>query len=245
MKHYSLEDLSSLISQACVSSDSWLIPENSLFTEVLWNQMYSTTPQETLRCDQLFTKLTAYYKMDADQISSTIHSIAFDAYSRKDVIFAEFCFRLARRYKNDISYSNNLAYTLRRHHEMDMDTQAEIISLLLPGIIENEEFSIVNMALFFAINLGTSNDWITADKLIQQLEQEPSGVERWWSDLATQSDAEGYLVILWLLRHKKIFYLDSIGTHDEIIAKVKAAYFNAPSWLFNMDMVPEPPTNND
>ena len=227
-----MEEVEIKVKSVLSSSEIVLFPDSDIFEEILWNLLYSTEPSTTLRCEQLLSQLTVAYRMDCADVARVFHSIAYETYMQKNVDFAEYCFRKACRLCDDDSYNNNLAYTLRRHHKMDASTKAEIISLLLPGVKKNESFSMVNMALLFADKLGLESDWEIADDLIKNLVEPISGIEAWWKELAVSGEAEGYLIILWLLRHNKISSSE-LGTYHDLSIKVKSEYPHAPGWLFD------------
>lgn len=232
MKRYSLEELRTLIQTKCSGVCEWDYPDGELFASVLWGQLYSTSPADTLIYEQMLAQLKITYKLDADRLSEIFNSIAVTTYEEKDYLLSEYCLRQACKMRESISNRNNLAFLLRRHDQMDDMTKAEIITLLLPGIKENEGFSIVNMSLHFAVRLGTESDWQTAESLMKLLDESIFAIEQWWGNMASEEEPEGYLVIMWLLRHGKLKQSD-IGTLEELIEKVEKLYPNAPKWLFD------------
>lgn len=232
MEIYSLNNLQKLIQAKYSTTDECEFPDERLFTSILWNQLYSSSPTDILLCEQMISRLSVIYKLDVEQLAGIFHSIAYNSYEEKEYLFSAYCFRQACKMKESVSYRNNLAFVLRRHHQMEDVTKMEIIDLLLPGIKEKESFSIVNMSLFLSEVLATENDWQTADSLMKLLDEENFEIEQWWSNMASKNEAEGYLVIMWLLRHGKIEH-SGIGTFETIIRKVENLYPQAPKWLFN------------
>ena len=79
-----------------------------------------------------------------------------------------------------------------------------LIVVILDGVKKREPFSLINMALHFARNLGRQDDWRLSDRMIGLLGGEGSDVSSavdWWQNLAEENDEEGVLVLCWLERH--------------------------------------------
>ena len=160
-----------------------------------------------------------------------LHTIAFEAYEAGDIDYAEYLFRSACDLVDDNSFNNNLAYVIRRKNNTPINS-CEAITLLLPGIQEREPFCLINMGLLFALNLSTMEDWKTADKLFALLPDDLNGADTWWEILGKNSESEGFLVHLFLLRHRKIEH-SSLGTIQSIYANLKKNLDVIPEWLAN------------
>ena len=139
-------------------------------------------------------------------MSTTIGTIGYDLYDKNAPKLAESSFRIAVNMCPDTSYSTNLAYVCRRHKDMVSTSDVEVIDLLLGGVKKRNPYSLINMAIHFAQNLGQEADWRLADRMIGLLksdEKETDSAIQWWNNLAKEDDDEGILVLCWLERHGK------------------------------------------
>lgn len=149
-------------------------------------------------------------------------SLGRDAYEIKNYILAELAFHAANNPKN-ISASNNLAYIIRRGEVGDVTkyNSRDIADLLKDGVQSKNTFSLINMALFWALKVGDSDSWELADKIIQMVSSdELSSALDWWLNVARNGDVEGYLVHLWMLKHNKI-QMTPLGAKEELLERVK------------------------
>ena len=149
-------------------------------------------------------------------------SLGREAYEINNYILAELAFQAANNPKN-ISVSNDLAYIIRRGEIGDTAkyNSRDIVDLLKEGVQNKDTFSLINMALFWALKVGDLDSWELADNLIQMVSSnELSSVLDWWLSLAKKGDVEGYLVHLWLLKHNKI-QMTPLGTMEELLGRVK------------------------
>lgn len=181
------------------------------------------------RLDQLLGMVRRSSGTDVSSYAHVLHSIAFEEYESGDINFAEYLLRSACDLVDDNSLNNNLAYVLRRKRN-DAINSCEIITLLLPGVQEREPFCIINMALFFALNLSTPNDWKTADDLFALLPDGLSGADFWWEKLGKNNESEGYLAHFFLLRHKKIEH-SNLGSIKSIAMRLTKSIDGFPEWL--------------
>lgn len=161
-----------------------------------------------------------------------IGDIGYKCYRLKSVALAEWVYRYALELNESTGTQNNLAYILRRHRETLCSSHKEIIDLLLDGVRRQEPFSLTNMALHYALNLGTPDDWHLADRLIKLIEDDDiASIYQWWGDLAASGDPEGILVLCWLNRHNKLpIPLDQACS--SWIRQINDHYSNIPDWLF-------------
>lgn len=102
---------------------------------------------------------------------------------------------------------------------------------LKEGVRKREPFSLINMALLWALNVGDADSWDLADQLMMLVPKENvSGALSWWAKAAEDGDTEGYLVHLWLLRHNKIL-MSPLGTKEELFLRVKKEIKNLPDFF--------------
>lgn len=165
-------------------------------------------------------------------LGTVIGEIGYRCYQLRSPALAEWVYRYANDLNETNNSRNNLAYILRRHRNDLHATNAEIIDLLTEGVRRQDSFSLMNMALHFALNLGTENDWRLADRLIKLIAEDSiCAVYQWWHDLAAKEDPEGILAVYWLNRHDKLpIPLEQAG--DPWIARINDHYSNIPQWFF-------------
>lgn len=154
-----------------------------------------------------------------------------DAYEINNYILAELAFQAANNPKN-ISASNDLAYIIRRGEVGDTAkySSRDVVDLLKEGVQNKDAFSLINMALFWALKVGDLDSWELADNLIQMVSSDGlSSALNWWLSLAKKGDVEGDLVHLWLLKHNKI-QMTPLGTRGELLERVKKE-INLPAFF--------------
>lgn len=153
------------------------------------------------------------------------------AYTNGELEKAEKAFSLAAS-KGDNNAKNNLAYMIRRGETiMEANKRMSVAARMLQdGAKRGESFALVNMALLFALNLGTKRDWMIADQLMALLADDIDSVCFWWENIAQKDDPEGWLIHLWLLRQRKIDE-SSLGSFEGVAEKVKSSYDNLPPWI--------------
>lgn len=153
------------------------------------------------------------------------------SYSMGNLANAEKAFSILAS-KGNSTGKINLAYMIRRG-ETSMENNKKIsfaARLLQDEIKRKNDFALVNMALLFALNLGTEHNWKIADQLVALVEDDIDSVCSWWEALAQKDDSEGWLVHLWLLRQRKIDE-SSLGSFGSVAEKVKSSYDNLPPWI--------------
>lgn len=168
-------------------------------------------------------------KVDKSDMAMVMSDVGFAAFENGEAEVAEAAFRVVIEMSNNNTNRNNLAYVIRRRGNLNGERIREVIDLLSDGVRFCSSYSLVNMALLFGLELGTDSDWKLADTLISKI-MEPSGVVTWWQEQGLKNDAEGYLVHLWLLRHR-IVADSALGPRELLWEKVSAAYSKAPAWL--------------
>lgn len=165
---------------------------------------------------------------------SVFSHMGMDSYTNGNFVVAEEAFRRAVAYCREdmlrVGYANNLAYLIRRKEIRNPQSASgkEIVELLKPGVAKKDTFSLINMALFWALNIGTEDDWKIADELISLVSRSDAhGAYLWWLDVGNKDDVEGHLVHLLLIRNGKIAK-SPLGEMEILFNKVKAKYAAIP-----------------
>jgi uncharacterized protein YrzB (UPF0473 family) len=156
-----------------------------------------------------------------------------NAYAKKNFAVAERAFRKASEEKKNLRACNNYAYMIRRGEVENPSryTAVDAAELLKPGVEEKEPFSMINMALVWALNVGDADSWALADKIMSLLpDNDVNAVLYWWQQAAMDGDVEGELVHLWLLRHTKA-EKSPLGSYAELLAHVSAKIKNLPEFF--------------
>lgn len=204
------------------------------FLESIASRLETETEEEHI--NYLFKVLD-----DNDLSECSVYShMGMESYSNGNFIVAEEAFRRAVAFCQEdvqrVSYANNLAYLIRRKEIRNPEkaSSKEIVELLKPGIVKKDTFSLINMALFWALNIGEEDDWKMADVLISLISK--SDVHRaylWWLDVGNKDDVEGQLVHLLLIRNGKIAK-SPLGEMKTLFDKVKAQYAAIPTEFKNI-----------
>lgn len=166
--------------------------------------------------------------------ASYYSGLGMSAYELKNYMVAEQAYRLAVDLCVEdyliIGYKNNLAYLLRRKEieNPDKRSEKEIPLLLRDGVAKKDTFSLINMALFWALEHGGEESWNLADKLASYVDKnDVMGALEWWKGIALADEAEGYLVHLLLVRHGKVASTP-VGSIGELFDRVKKDYPEIP-----------------
>lgn len=158
--------------------------------------------------------------------------IAMNCYDQKDFETAVYVFRKLAE-MNDSRAKNNLAYMIRRK-ETEGITKPPILEamlLLREGIEDKEGFSLVNMALIFALDLGEAKDCQIADVMVSEIpDDEVEDIFHWWKRLADEGEPEGEIVLLWLLRHGKVKQ-NQVENVKELQNNLLEKVGKIPEWL--------------
>lgn len=157
---------------------------------------------------------------------------AMNSYDQKDFETAVYAFRKLVE-ADDSRAKNNLAYMIRRKEAVGRTKPPilEAMILLREDIEHKGGFSLVNMALIFALNLGEERDWRTADEMVSEIPgDEVEDIFHWWKGLADEGDPEGALVLLWLLRHRKVKQ-SQLGNVKELQKLITEKFGKMPEWL--------------
>jgi TPR repeat protein len=122
----------------------------------------------------------------------------------------------------------NLAYLVRRG-EISGETAPSLDELLAKGLSQSTDLAILNQALRLARGIQCTANWRRADRLILRLGSH-SDILPWWSGRAREGDAEGHLVVGWLVRHQ--LALDPDGsTPAERMQRARAGGWPIPAWM--------------
>lgn len=225
-----ISKLSKQVERFCSNPSSLFQDENkSLLVELLKSFYYEEDCLTRNKLEQLLGVVRRSSETDVSTYAHILHSIAFEEHELGHVDFSEYLFRSACDLVDDSSLNNNLAYVLRRKRA-DAINNGEIITLLLPGVKEQEPFCMINMGLLFALNFSAPNDWKTADDLFSLLPEGLNGADSWWEDLGNKDETEGYLVHFFLLRHEKIKQ-SSLGSIKSIVMRLSKSIDGFPEWL--------------
>lgn len=225
-----IEKLNIRVAQFCSAPSPLLLAENkALLTELLRVYCYEKDFLVRNKIDQLVGMVRRSSQTSTSTYAQILHSIAFDEYETGDVDFSEFLFRSACNLIESSSLNNNLAYILRRKRDNSANN-AEVITLLLPGVQEREPFCLINMGLFFALNLSSPDDWRTSNDLFSLLPEGLCGADSWWENLGNNNETEGYLVHFFLLRYDKIEH-SALGSIKSIVMRLKKNIETFPTWL--------------
>lgn len=186
--------------------------------------------KSTEKISELFGLLKDARVDDASYYSG----LGMSAYELKNYIVAERAYRLAVDLCIEecfiTGYKNNLAYLLRRKEieNPDKRNEKEIPLLLRDGTAKKDTFSLINMALFWALEYGGEENWDLADKLASYVDKnDVTGALEWWKGVALAGEAEGYLVHLLLVRHGKVGS-SPVGSIGELFDRVKKDYPGIP-----------------
>ncbi len=223
-------DLQARVEKFCLSPGPLFTDENELLLSDLLKALF--LEKDYKNRNQLL-QMIGMVRCSSDTsiatYSTILGSIAFAAYESNENDFAEFLFRSVCDLTDSISNKNNLAYMLRRYKSGNINSR-EIITLLLPGVKEYEPYCLTNMALLFALNLSTSDDWKHADVLFSLMPDNINGVDTWWENLGRNNEIEGYLVHFFLLRYDRITH-SCLGTIKSLAWRLKRMLDKFPAWL--------------
>ncbi len=199
---------------------------HDISTDKLLLEKTSIVLQEEKNADKIGELFGVLKNAKVDD-ASYYSGIGMSAYELKNSIVAERAYRLAVDLCFEdyliIGYKNNLAYLLRRKEieNPDKRSEKEIPLLLRDGVAKKDTFSLINMALFWALEHGGEENWDLADKLVSYVDKnDVAGALEWWKGVALADEAEGYLVHLLLIRHGKIGS-SPLGSIGELFDRVK------------------------
>ena len=122
----------------------------------------------------------------------------------------------------------NLAYLVRRN-EISGEGHPSLDEMLGPMADRREPFALMNQALRLAGGVDCDTDWESADLLVSGM-KDFQPVMNWWRARTQSGDAEGHMVLAWLLRHELRADPDGIG----LVARTgfaRRAGWRIPEWF--------------
>ena len=233
MTQTTFEKLSAQVDDFCGTTGVTFIFEEKtreLITELL-KGVYED-PEHKADYLALFERIRISCDCSYGLLSATIGTIGYNLYDKNAPKLAESSFRIAVEIYSETSARINLAYVCRHHKDELSPSDIEIIDLLFDGVKQREPFSLINMALHFAQNLGQEADWRLADRMISLIksnEESTDSAVEWWSKLAEEDDDEGILVLCWLERHGKYTVSDQLR---EKSTGLRQKCSQIPKWIF-------------
>lgn len=205
--------------------------DNGLIDKTIVDRIIDVLSHETT-IDHIDSLLDFLKEFRAD--SSDYSMLGMSAYKARNYVVAERAYRLAVKICDEdyliTGYKNNLAYLIRRKEveKPEKRIKKEVPILLREGVAKKDTFSLINMALFWALECGNEENWDLADKLVSYVNRsDVTGALEWWKDVALADEVEGYLVHLFLIRHGKVDS-SSLGNMDELFKRVKKEYPGIP-----------------
>ena len=142
-------------------------------------------------------------------------------------------FELAELAFYEAGAKNNLAYMIRRKEVKNPEryTNKYVAELLQELVHGKESFSMINMSLLWALNIGTEENWKLADDIMSNLpKDEIMRAFYWWLDVANNGEVEGYLVHYWMLKNGIIDYTP-LGTKEYLLEKVMSEIKDLPEFM--------------
>lgn len=215
--------LPAAVQRIVVSDDTNLRMLN--MSKELWAA--ASNRDERIHCINMM--ISASHVMDdAAELAAVMTGWGFTAYRNKDFDVAQHAFSQAGMLGSG-SAMINLAYMLRRGETAaSVCGPKEIVELLLSGVVERDEYACVNLALTLALLVGDARAWEYADqRIMPRIKDAPVA---WWLDLARRGETEGYLVLVWLMRHGMLKECP-LGTQAGMAARVFSQIPTAPLWL--------------
>lgn len=155
--------------------------------------------------------------------------LGFMLYRKNDFERAAKCFFDAASNGNTHG-AVNLAYIIRRR-EIQTVYDFDIVKVLSKIAANGHPFALVNLALFHS---SDKNGWEIADNLVGRIKKyDAESIAQWWEMVACDNDAEGYLVLGWLFRHKLISY-NKYGDQTMLLNYAARYYKDLPQWIYNV-----------
>lgn len=155
--------------------------------------------------------------------------IGVKAYQQKNYQLAELIFT----HTDAKEAQNNLAYMIRRGEvkEPSEYNKRIIAETLKEGVHEQEPFYMINMSLFWALNIGGEVAWKLADSIMSTIPNKDIHSEvEWWLNVGQTGDVEGYLVHYWLLKYDKISS-SPLGTKKDIRKYISQSIKKMPDYI--------------
>ena len=184
--------------------------------------------EERIQCVNLMVSASNLLDEPAS-LAGCMTGFGYEAYRNKEFDVAQHAFSQASLF-GSVAAMSNLAYMFRRG---EVATAAcgpkDIVELLLSGVVERDEYACINLALTLALLVGDDKAWEYADRRIMTRLDSASPAS-WWTELAARGETEGYLVLVWMMRHG-LLKSSPLGTREELAKKVFDRLPGAPRWL--------------
>lgn len=127
---------------------------------------------------------------------------------------------------------NNLAYMVRRGEIPDGLEVPPVTELLQPLVEQKSSLALVNQALAMAAGVQREENWEAADEVMGQIPDRENAQEAltWWWGLAEGGDAEGHLVVGWLVRRG---LADDPNRHSisRRMTRARKGGWKIPAWM--------------
>ncbi|SIR68643.1 SIR2-like domain-containing protein [Peribacillus simplex] len=191
-----------------------------------------TDPQALLAINNKIIGLFRNSKSEKVQarVSDAYISRAFYYYQKGDSLTAADNFMMAFELGETLA-GINLFYLIRKKEILPSISHYNMEELITPKLDEKDPFALINQALNLIQN--DSENWQEADTLISQIGIGPiktNEVKDWWHNLSISGDAEGDLVLAWLIRHNLINDPESLSLRDRL---EKTKMWEVPEFMFN------------
>jgi len=172
-----------------------------------------------------------YIKQAIDEAESDeLVDLGVIAYELKEFEIATEIFYKAYLINAD-GAANSLAYMKRRNEIKGVYSLPEIAVILKNDIENNRPNAIVNYALSMISSKPSAGKWECADKYMRKLNRCVDYLS-WWHKISLNGDAEGDLVLGWVVMHKLMEDPDNIPYKSRLL-KAKKGGWKVPEWMLN------------
>jgi len=161
-------------------------------------------------------------------------SLGFYYYENKQLAEATHYF-LQGCNENSAEASIDLAYMIRRKEVITSSNLPLIPELLDDSIKDHDPYALVNYSLCLASGIGYNQDWNQADESIGAI-NDVNGVLDWWRKVAEEGDAEGHLVVGWLVRHGLVDDPDGYTLEQRMDLACEGGW-QIPDWMRSPNQV--------
>lgn len=184
---------------------------------------------EAFREERVREHLRVYGFFNRQIFAAELGAEAARLYDAQDYYAAGYYFEKANDVAENPTNQNNLAYMLRRGEYVS--STYSVRRLLEKARAVGEPCAYINEALLEA----ACGNWEAADQIISELCRKKIDfngileVSTPWKKMSYHGDAEGDLVIGWLMRYG--VYMDERFTQQELMNRALAKYATLPQWL--------------
>ncbi|PFB59137.1 hypothetical protein CN268_20030 [Bacillus anthracis] len=131
----------------------------------------------------------------------------------------------------------SLAYMLRRNEVPAEYNLPSIKDLLESAVSKGSVVAKINQALSIYQQHDDDGSWFKADKIMKTLTGDIEEAVGWWHERAKLGDAEGHLVIGWLVYHNKITDPDSMIPRNRFVEATMGGWRIPKSFLKRLGSV--------